>query len=351
VRLYPGGGRSYVLKVRVDGRYALVTLGGCHELTLEAARREAAHKLLEAKAGRLEVVEVPKLADFAPRFLDRYRTRGKGRRARDLRGWVRRVERMVDFEHEPGRKLGALRLDQVRAYHLQECIDTQSPGERSQYKSAARQLWEAARQWREVPGTAANPADGVVIARNVQGAGVKKRQLSQDEISRCFSDADRSSSRLLGPYLRILADTGSRPGELARARWDRVDWEAGTITIADSKTGDDARLVLSKQGTETLRHLNELSGHAEWLFPAAKGTGPMPYSTLRGAWYASRTDPTIALKHLRSTAASRVFFEAAMACAAERLNHRSRTVTERSYVDLTPEQQRELRHLESSTSN
>ena len=67
--------------------------------------------------------------------------------------------------------------------------------------------------------------------------------------------------------IRVLLFTGARPGELLTLTWDRIDWEARLIRLADSKVGPQV-LYLSDEAVATLAGLEQTT---DWVFPGRGG--------------------------------------------------------------------------------
>lgn len=71
----------------------------------------------------------------------------------------------------------------------------------------------------------------------------------------------------LHPYLAV------RPGELERARWADIDFEAKEWRFNSSKTQVHHFVPLSRQVLEILEELKTVTGRHEWLFPNLWKTG------------------------------------------------------------------------------
>lgn len=76
----------------------------------------------------------------------------------------------------------------------------------------------------------------------------------------------------------LALSCGCRPGEAKQARFEDVDWAAGTIHVRGTKTkGADRVLPLPPGTLATLREHHRACGSPEagWMFPARKGEGPV----------------------------------------------------------------------------
>lgn len=148
----------------------------------------------------------------------------------------------------------------------------------------------------------------------------------------------------------VVRGTGCRIGEVLALRWQDVDLEAGTITIAG--TIDEGRGRKDMPKTEKSRrtiHAAPIAVEAlkrQWgkeyreflgepVFPTATGE----YRTVRNTetrLRAARGDMKIVPHDFRRTVATRIEAKYGMLAASRHLGHESTSVTEQSYL-ATPE--------------
>jgi integrase len=86
--------------------------------------------------------------------------------------------------------------------------------------------------------------------------------------------------------LRMSALTFARPGELRRAEWGEIDFDAGVwrIPAERMKMRRDHLVPLSRQAVEVLRALQPLTSSSRYLFPGARSAGrPMSENTICAA--------------------------------------------------------------------
>lgn len=79
-----------------------------------------------------------------------------------------------------------------------------------------------------------------------------------------------------------------RPGELRKAEWSEIDFEAAEWRIAGAKLlkrkNVDHVVPLSTQAIEILRSVQPLTGHGHYVFPSLRGSGrPMSENTVNDA--------------------------------------------------------------------
>ena len=79
-----------------------------------------------------------------------------------------------------------------------------------------------------------------------------------------------------------------RPGELRKAEWSEIDFEAAEWRISGAKLlkrkNVDHVVPLSTQAIEILRSVQPLTGHGQYVFPSLRGSGrPMSENTVNDA--------------------------------------------------------------------
>ena len=88
--------------------------------------------------------------------------------------------------------------------------------------------------------------------------------------------------------LKLSALAMLRPGELRKAEWSEIDFEAAEWRISGAKLlkrkNVDHVVPLSTQAIEILLMLQPLTGHGHYLFPSLRGSGrPMSENTVNDA--------------------------------------------------------------------
>lgn len=90
------------------------------------------------------------------------------------------------------------------------------------------------------------------------------------EIGRLMRDITAFRSKKRRYALQLAALTFVRPGELCRAEWDEIEWDASIWRIpAEKMKMKRPHIVpLSRQAQDVLRDLRVLTGDKRWLFPS-----------------------------------------------------------------------------------
>jgi integrase len=106
----------------------------------------------------------------------------------------------------------------------------------------------------------------------------RKRVLSEGEL-RIFLIDPEACTRYgrLARVMLLLLLTGQRRGELAKARWEEIDFQSGTWAIPDvvAKNENEHVVPLSFWALEELKRLKVAAGGSPWVLPAADPSRPL----------------------------------------------------------------------------
>ena len=75
----------------------------------------------------------------------------------------------------------------------------------------------------------------------------RNRILENDEQTRLLEACSLSSNIFLKPMVQFSIEMAIRQGELLRIRYDHVNWEKRTLTLYDTKNGEDRTIPLSEK--------------------------------------------------------------------------------------------------------
>ncbi len=145
----------------------------------------------------------------------------------------------------------------------------------------------------------ANPCLGI---RRYRRPG-RQRFLTMEETRRLGATlaAEQSNIPLPAALVRLLLLTGCRQSEIRALRWS--DYREDCLFLSDSKVGP--RTVWLSRAARSV--LDLLPRRSVWVFPASRGSGPMPSETLSRHWRSLRRMadlPDVRLHDLRHTYAS-----------------------------------------------
>lgn len=125
--------------------------------------------------------------------------------------------------------------------------------------------------------------DGTPKIKILSGESRRERVISPDEEARYLA----AVSEPLASIASILADTGMRPEECFRLRWDDLTWvngRNGVLLVTRGKTASARRVILMTPRVRLVLELRwEAAGKPEegWVWPAGTRSGHVEPSSLR----------------------------------------------------------------------
>lgn len=329
LRIWPNGTKVFVVRYRTQaGTQRKLTIGKADLFTPDEAREKARDVLRQAKEGgdavtdRRELRDAPTVSDLAERH--------KALHAVKLKPGTRRNYEILWRRHILP-ELGSMKVADVAVLHVSRLHADK--GERPVNANRILELLSKAFDIAEDLGW--RPASSNPCAK-VPAYPERERQriLTQGEIQRLLASLDH---RPISNLIRLLLLSGLRVSEWSLSRWDWVDFDRGTLTLPDSKTG--ARVVhLADPVLEALRNMR--SNHP-WIIPTEAGT-PM-------RWPHEHWDPIrkavglddVRLHDLRHTVGSLAHMAGlSQKEVAELLGHRQLRTTER-YIHTYDDRKRQ----------
>ena len=330
LRVRPGGTRSWVLRVRRDGKPHRVTLGSTAAFTAEQARA-AAHAFLARKeeGGPPGPASSsgPTLAEFAHEYLERRSPAWKPSTARMVKSYLHSSV----LPALGGVRIGAAtRTDVAPWFHA---YGRGSPGGANRCHAILRDMFSRAVDWGYRREGAGNPCHGIACYQRPP----RGRLLGAGDLARLGATLRNleSAHPVHVAVVRLILLTGCRPGEIRRLRWAEV--KPDRLLLGDSKTGPRA-VLLGEAARALLRGLASKAGgewaHGEWVFPGEHAGVPLKESALYHFWTRVRTRAGIVadarLYDLRHTHASHAVMNGESLYTTGRLlGHRSPTTTNR----------------------
>ena len=128
-----------------------------------------------------------------------------------------------------------------------------------------------------------NALDGTPKIKILSGESRRERVITQDEEARYLAAA----SEPLASIASILADTGMRPEECFRLRWDDLTWvngRNGALLVTRGKTASARRVIpMTPRVRAVLESRWEATGKPQegWVWPAGTRSGHVEPSSLR----------------------------------------------------------------------
>lgn len=262
--LSENGLAAWVLRFRHGGRRHELTLGRYPELSLTAARKEAAKRRLDVQQGVNPATERRKVKarrDWTVRELAKdYRNLVLPVLAENTRrGYERNLKRV-----EAG--MGTLLVRDVEAADVVAMIERHKLG----WVEANTLLIVQKAIFRHAAGKKiinVNPCLGVELSALLgPRPEVRKRLMLTEAELQIVLNAEMSKENLLA--VRVLAATGVRVSELYTARWHDVDLTGANWRIPKSKTGPEMDIPLAPVVVGWFRELYDLANGSAYVLPA-----------------------------------------------------------------------------------
>lgn len=290
----PSGGKLWRLKYRVDGREKKVGFGTYSEVSLAEARRrrDEARELVaagkdpsrEKQRGKIRSRELSQntFAGIAAEYCEKRKRDGSkpwapatASRSEYLIGLLTpTIGRMAIGEIEPIDILSAIRKFEVKG----------------NLESARRTLQLASAVFRYAVSTARLSSDptrdlrGVLTSPNVTHYGAITDPTRVGQLLRAIDGYDGQGITIYA--LRIAPHVFVRPGELRHADWAEIDLDASVwiIPAEKMKMRKPHHVPLSRQATEIIREVKDITGPSGFIFPSIRTrTRPMSENTINGA--------------------------------------------------------------------
>lgn len=248
-----------------------------------ARQMEAAHRtaLAKGEVGLVERKPVPKLRDFcAERFEPWARANFEKSSPKTWVGWYRNNLRAA-LRYRP---LAERRLDEITGEHIADfAAHRQAEGLRTSSVNRSLQLLRRvlrlAVEWGVI-----GSAPKVKLLRGEQH---RERVVGPEEEARYLVAAPEPVASVAA----VLVDTGLRPEECFRLRWEAISWlngRYGTLLVTHGKTAAARRLLpMTTRVRAILEARWQAAGKPEegWTWPAPTRSGHIEPSTLKKQHY------------------------------------------------------------------
>ncbi len=328
LRVLPTGGKSWMMRLQVDGRPRRVTLGDAGFMPIERARAKA-HALLAGE--RLKPARGKSKSMTFETFAALYRERRAS-------SWKPSTLDTYDCYLKCTLRpfFAAMSIDRIatadvaRWYHD---YGATRPGGANRALSFLRNMFNRAKAWGLIPETTVNPCREILRHRSAP----RGRLLNQEDLQRLGAALDRNAliCRDQVDIIRLILLTGCRSGEIFRLRWKEVLRDR--LGLVDSKTGPRT-VLLGKAAMKLLqRRRRERGRTSPFVFPSPVDP-TRPRRSILCVWRRICAEAGLAedirLHDLRHTYASHAVMRGETLMMASRLLGHRNTVTTERYAHL-----------------
>lgn len=266
-------GGSYVIQRRVNGRSTRVTIGRREEMHIREATRQALEYSAKMRAGvdplqeRREAREEEQRSTFTLRDAWQLFRRSKPYRATTERHYERWLEKhLPDWIDRPMEELA----DRVGVRLRHEKI-TRNSGQvmANNVMKVFRAIYRRAR--REYPSLPEDPTQNV----NWHKVGARDSALKYDELKPWYDRVTALRNPVKELYWLCVALTAGRRNQIASARWQDIDFKAGTWTFPPEnvKGGKGYTIPVSEWLLVRLKEARGDKAETDWVFPATRVRG------------------------------------------------------------------------------
>lgn len=267
VRLYPSGGKSFVVRYRTpSGRSRYLTVGRYGVLTLAQARKKARKALVQAADGqdpaqaRQEARGAVTVAEFAETYMERHSKPHK-------RTW-REDRRRIDSYIKPA--IGTVPLHEVTTGELSALhaeIGKSAKVEANRVLELFRAIFNKAITWGAVPKATPNPASDF----DKFAEQSRDRWVRPSEMPALVKAVEAEENVYIRAAIWLLLLTGCRRSEILRAKWQDVDWDRRELRIPETKAGPARTVPLSEPALSVLEEIPRQRNNAWIICGAHKG--------------------------------------------------------------------------------
>ena len=244
-----------------------------------ARQMEAAHRTALAKGeiGLVEREPAPTLAKFIEeRFTPWARATFETASPKTWTGWYRtQLTNISAYQPLVKRKLGTITTEHVADYAATLQAKGWQPSSVNSSLRVLRRVLRLAVEW--------GVADSAPKIKLLRGEHHREQVVSREEEARYLAAA----GELMADIAVVLSDTGMRPEENARLRWESIAWhngQHGTLQVTHGKTAAARRMLPLSPRVRLLLERRWCAANRSlegWVWASATKSGHIEPSTLK----------------------------------------------------------------------
>ncbi|GGB63450.1 integrase [Roseibium aquae] len=272
MQVTPNGARSWLLRVRMNGKRCEMGLGSYPDVTLAQARDRA--RIIKQKIwDGVDPLEDKRRMTFAQAMEKTLEAR-----TAEFRNAKHKAQWRSTLDNYAVPVIGRMAVSQIEVADILRVLQPIWT-EKTETASRLRGRIEAVLSWATVGGhrSGDNPArwkgnlDAVLPKPGKVSKVVHNPAIALGDIAEWFADL-RSRTGIATRALEFLAMTAARSGEVRGATWAEIDLDAGLwiIPAERMKAQREHRVPLTNDAIDLLRALPRFEG-VDFVFPAARG--------------------------------------------------------------------------------
>ena len=282
----PGGSKSWIQRVVIDGTRREIGLGGWPVVSLAKARKRAFENRVAIADGRDPLAEKreakrkAKVPTFREAFDEMFKAKRETLRTeKAAKLWRATLDRYAMPI------LGDMTVDRIGREDVLRVL-TPIWTAKPETGRKVRQRVRATLAWAEAHGhvernIAGDAINGALPAMPATASNL--RALPHGEVAAALDTIEASDSGMSARLaLRFLILTAARSGEVRGAAWDEIDTDARRWTIPGSrmKAGNEHRVPLSDAALAVLDAMRPFADESGLIFPGARRGSPLSDMTL-----------------------------------------------------------------------
>ena len=271
LKIGPTGGRSWILRVQVDGKRRDIGLGNARSVSLKEAREAAGDLRKQARAGLDPVAERRRQAVVIPTF----REACKMVHEELGRSWKKGKhgdQWLTTLESYAWPKLGKLAVNEIEGPLIRDVL-AEIWLTKPETARRVKQRIGTVLDWCYVKGLRSSEAPMRSLAKGLPRQPKKDSHfeaMAYEDVPQFLSDLHDRQMSVSRLALELLILTATRSGEVRGARWSEFDADltVWTIPAARMKAGKAHAIPLSRQAADVVRQARTFwLAHSDLLFP------------------------------------------------------------------------------------